>query len=160
VVTGAAEGYGHESWLRSTPYLLWRANTLVHRRLQDALEELGVSISQWGIMEHLDEFGSLSAADVSRGIRLTPQSINTAVGVLERAGLIARRQHPDHGRVVLWELTDAGRDVVHRGRARVATVRSDVDAALAASGIDTAAGLARLIESLDGPQDPFEPRWT
>lgn len=154
-----AEGYGLDSWLRSTPYLIWRANAIVHRRLQDSLDELGVSISQWGILEHLDEFGALSAADVSRGIRLTPQSVNTAVGVLDRAALIVRRAHPGHGRVVLWELTAAGAEVVRRGRERVAAVRAEVDGALAATGIDVAGGLAALIEELDGPQAPFEPRW-
>jgi DNA-binding MarR family transcriptional regulator len=151
-------GYGRESWLRSTPYLIFRANAVVHRALQDALGDLGVSISQWGIMEHLEEFGALSAADVSRGIRLTPQSINTAVGVLERRGLITRRPHPGHGRVVLWELTSVGAGVVTDGRDRVARVRAEVDAVLSPGGVEVA-GLAALVERLDGPQKPFERRW-
>jgi DNA-binding MarR family transcriptional regulator len=152
------EGYGVASWLRSAPYLVWRANNAVHRRLQDALGELDVSISQWGIMEHIDEFGALSASDISRGIHLTPQSINTAVGVLEKQGLIVRRPHPGHGRVVLWELTTRGCDVVAEGRTRVAVVREEVDEILGSDGAVRSA-LARLVESLDGPQTPFEPRW-
>lgn len=151
-------GYGGASWLRSTPYLVWRANNAVHRRLQEVLGELDVSISQWGIMEHIDEFGALSASDISRGIHLTPQSINTAVGVLEKRGLIARRPHPGHGRIVLWQLTARGHDVVAEGRTRVAVVRREVDALVGGDGAVRSA-LARLIESLDGPQAPFEPRW-
>lgn len=152
------EGFGGESWLRSTPYLIWRANAVVHRELQEGLADLGVSISQWGIMEHLDEFGVLSAADVARGIRLTPQSVSTAVGILERSGCIVRRPHPGHGRVVLWELTAVGADVVARGRERVAKVRGAVDAVLPPGGPEVAA-LAALVERLDGPQQSFEPRW-
>lgn len=154
----AQEGYGGASWLRSTPYLVWRANNAVHRQLQDALGGLDVSISQWGVMEHIDEFGALSASDISRGIHLTPQSINTAVGVLEKQGLIVRRPHPGHGRVVLWELTASGHDVVSKGRAQVAVVRAAVDELLGSDGAVTTA-LARLVETLDGPQEPFEPRW-
>lgn len=154
-------GYGRASWLQSAPYLIFRANTVVHRRLQEALESLGVSISQWGILEHIDEFGMLSASDIARGIRLTPQSINTAVGLLESRGLIVRRRHAGHGRIVLWELTAEGRDVVHAGRERVAVVRAEVDAALAQAGLATVvSGLAELVETLDGPQDDARPRWT
>lgn len=156
-----SKGFGGNSWLHSTTFLIWRANTVVHNRLKDALENLGVSVSQWGIMEHIDEFGALSAADISRGIHLTPQSINTALGVIERAGLIVRQPHPDHGRIVMWALTPTGREVVAEGRRRVAVVRKEVEGILSEVGLEPiVTGLTTLVETLDGPQQAFTPRWT
>ena len=157
-----SRGYGSASWMRSTPFVLWRANTVVHNRLQAALAPLGLTISQWGILEHLDEFGALAGADIARGIHLTPQSVNTAVNAMEKLGLVERTSHPHHGRLVLWALTSAGTEAALEGRALVASVRAEVDAVLADIGSLEClySGLAGVVEALDGPQESFVPRWS
>jgi len=46
---------------------------------------------------------------------VTPQTMQAILVNLERGGLIARRPHPEHGRVIMTELTKAGQKAVAEG---------------------------------------------
>ncbi|SFR89521.1 DNA-binding transcriptional regulator, MarR family [Microbacterium sp. cf046] len=119
------------AWLDGTPYRLWRANQALHRRVVEAIEDLGVTVTQLGITVHLDELGHMSASDLARLFRLTPQSVTTALGHLEGLGWVRRVPHPVHKRVIWYEVTTNGLDAAKEGRARVAQVNAEVDALLA-----------------------------
>jgi DNA-binding MarR family transcriptional regulator len=130
------------AWLGGLPYRLWRANQALHRRVVEATEDLGVTVTQLGIMVHLDELGHMSASDLARLFRLTPQSTTTALNRLESLDWVTRVPHPIHRRVIWYEVTPAGLEVADEGRRRVAAVNRETEAALA--GIDTAALSAAL----------------
>jgi DNA-binding MarR family transcriptional regulator len=147
-------------WEDALPYVLWRAQNAVHRRVSAVLDDLGVSVTQLGLAVHLQELGALSASDLSRGFRMAPQSVGTALAGLERMGWVTRRKHPVHGRVVLFEITPAGVKGVAEGRRRRAGATAEIAATLPRSD-DRALvkALRRIVTELDGPDPGVEALW-
>ena len=144
-------------WTDSLPYVLFRANQSIHRRVVDAVSGLGVTITQLGLVVHLDELGHLSGSDLARRFRLTPQSISTALGHLERLGWVRRVPHPVHRRVIWYEVTEAGHEGALDGRRRVGAVQAELEQLLGGTLMDDAIrDLAAIIEAVDGP-DPTTP---
>ena len=147
-------------WNEELTHVLWRAQNAVHRRVQEALEELGVTATQLGIAVHLDDLGPLSAADLSRGFRIAPQSIGTALGRLEALGWVSRRAQPLNKRVVLYELTDAGAEGTARGRQLMAAKNTEVAGVLSAAEVRTLVELlSRVTVAIDGPDHPVLSPW-
>ena len=54
----------------------------------------------------------MSGAELARRGFVTPQTMNAFVVNLENAGLVVRRPHPEHGRVLQAYLTEAGEELV------------------------------------------------
>ncbi|EPD63994.1 MarR family winged helix-turn-helix transcriptional regulator [Streptomyces sp. HGB0020] len=154
-MTSAAGGAGPQ-WQDGFPHVLWRAQQAVHRHTQSAIDGLGVTLTQLGLAVHLDELGLMSASDLARIFRLTPQSVTTALAQLERLGWVRRLPHPVHKRVVLHELTETGLAGVADGRARIAHADSALSEILGeerAAAIET---LRRLTVALEG-ETPSQP---
>lgn len=119
------------AWLEGIPYRLWRANQAVNKRVVEAIAPLGITVTQLGIMVHLDELGHMSASDLARLFGLTPQSTTTALNHLEKLGWVVRIPHPMHRRVVWYEVTPAGKAAADDGRSRVNEVDDEIRAVLA-----------------------------
>jgi DNA-binding MarR family transcriptional regulator len=75
-------------------------------------------------------YPGLSNADLARLALLTPQTVNAIVTLLRRAGMIASRPHPVHGRIRQLDLTAAGRKTLALCRSRVSTVEAEIAAGL------------------------------
>lgn len=147
-------------WDDELTYVLWRAQNAVHRTVQAAVDELGVTATQLGLAVHLDELGALSAADLSRGFHIAPQSVGTALSRLEKIGWVERRAHPVHGRVVLYELSAKGRDGVGRGRTLMASVNEQVTQVLSEAELAGLVGALRKVTAeIDGPDTTVRPMW-
>jgi DNA-binding MarR family transcriptional regulator len=58
---------------------------------------------------------AVSNAELARAAFVMPQTMQAILVNLERGGLIARSPHPEHGRVIMTELTKAGQRVVAEG---------------------------------------------
>ena len=144
------------AWDDEFTHVLWRTQNAVHRRVQESLEALGVTATQLGLAVHLDDLGPLSAADLSRGFRIAPQSIGTALGRLEELGWVERRKLPANKRVVLYELTELGIDGTTRGRQAMAGTSSGVTAVLTPAETETLIGLLRRVTAgIEGPATPL-----
>jgi DNA-binding MarR family transcriptional regulator len=147
-------------WDDQLTHVLWRAQNAVHRRVQEALDDLGVTPTQLGLAVHLDELGPLSAADLSRGFHIAPQSVGTALNRLEKLGWVRRRTHPIHGRVMLYELTETGLTGTTRGRHTMAMTNGEVKAELSDAELITLIGLLRRITAgIDGPDVAVTSAW-
>jgi DNA-binding MarR family transcriptional regulator len=148
------------TWQDALPYALWRAQQAVHRRMQSTLDGLGVTPTQLGLAVHLDELGPLSASDLARAFRLTPQSVTTALTQLERLGWVRRLPHPVHKRVILNELTAEGLAGITDGRERVAGIDSDfVDILGSEERGEVVARLRELTVALEGEDPPPGALW-
>ncbi|MFE7979014.1 MarR family winged helix-turn-helix transcriptional regulator [Streptomyces shenzhenensis] len=148
------------SWDDAFTHVLWRAQNAVHRRVQEALDELGVTVTQLGLAVHLDQLGPLSAADLSRGFHIAPQSVGTALNRLEKVDWVRRRTHPVHGRVVLYELTATGLAGVARGRQVMAATNAGVTADLSVAETAQLIELLRKVTvGIDGAQGPMMSAW-
>ncbi len=58
--------------------------------------------------------GSLPLGKMGERLQVHPTSVTSIVRRLESSGLVVRRAHPEDGRAVLAEITDAGRTLVEK----------------------------------------------
>ena len=61
--------------------------------------------------------GSLPLGKMGERLQVHPTSVTSIVQRLEAAGLVVRTPHPEDGRAVLAEITDAGRALVEAATA-------------------------------------------
>jgi DNA-binding MarR family transcriptional regulator len=149
---GIGEGYrgpeGHSGYLRQAWYAFRNA-------MDGALRTEGLSGAQYAALSVLARDPGLSGADLARACNTTPQAMNGVLGTLEREGLITRRAHPTHGRILQAFLTDEGQRRLDRATPAVRGVERTIESGL--SREETAAlkrwlvaAAQRLERSADG----------
>jgi DNA-binding MarR family transcriptional regulator len=84
-------------------------------RLDAELASVGITAPQNAVLLAVAGNPRISNAELARAAFVTPQTMQAILVNLERAGLIARSPHPEHGRVIMTELTPAGRLAVANG---------------------------------------------
>lgn len=129
------------------PYRLSRAAARVSRRFEALYaEETGLSVSEWRVLAHLLQAGPVSVRDIHVRVDLEKSRVSRAASRLEAAGLVAKLDNPDDGRLVALSLTEEGRKLMKR----LGRIADDFQSALLrelgpeADGLQ--AGLDRLIE--------------
>ena len=93
-------------------WLLKRAQGALNTAMGAALADAGVTLSEYAVLVALDEQPGLSNADLARRAFVTPQTMNQVLRELETRGLVARRPHAVHGRVLQAHLTAEGARVL------------------------------------------------
>ena len=93
---------------------------LVRRIRADTAPEMQeFSWTQQAVLRRLEKDGPATAADLARAERVKPQSMGTALGLLEKMGLVERKAHPTDGRQINIKLTARG--ITLRRNAKEAT---------------------------------------
>jgi DNA-binding MarR family transcriptional regulator len=91
---------------------------IVRRARATAPVELGeFSWTQIAVLGRLEREGPATSADLARAQGVTPQSMGTAVAVLEAAAMVERRAHPTDGRQMMVRLTAKGRTLREHSKA-------------------------------------------
>lgn len=94
-----------------------RAVAMRHRALAAAaLAELGLSPGQEVVLMELDDLGPRTQSQLSVAAGCEPPTTTLAVRKLEALGLVQRAPSPTDGRVVIVDLTPAGRELLPRLR--------------------------------------------
>lgn len=101
-----------ENWIG---YGLKIAQYRLRLRLEAALVGTGVTAAQNAVLLAIGENPRISNASLARAAFVTPQSMQGMLVTLERDGFIVRTPHPDHGRIIMTELTDKGRIAAEAG---------------------------------------------
>ncbi|MCW2764166.1 MAG: regulatory protein MarR [Nocardioides sp.] len=98
---------------------LMRVQQLAIARLDALLKPHGLTFARYEALVLLvfSSRGSLPLGKMGERLQVHPTSVTSIVRRLESAGLVARRPHPDDGRAILAEITDAGRAVVEKATA-------------------------------------------
>jgi DNA-binding MarR family transcriptional regulator len=98
---------------------LMRVQQLVLSQLDEILKPHGLTFARYEALVLLtfSRNGSLPLGKMGERLQVHPTSITSIIDRLERAGLVVRRRHPEDGRAVLAEITDAGRAVVEAATA-------------------------------------------
>ena len=98
---------------------LMRVQQLVLARLDAILKPHGLSFARYEALVLLtfSSRGSLPLGKMGERLQVHPTSVTSIVDRLEAAGLVVRRRHPEDGRAVLAEITEAGRALVERATA-------------------------------------------
>src|ERR1700691_3711760 len=66
------------------------------------------SWTQQAVLRRLEKHGPATSADLARAEGVRPQSMGTALGSLEKMGLVERKPHPTDGRQINMKLTARG----------------------------------------------------
>ena len=79
----------------------------------------------------------ISGADLARACHTTPQAMNGVLATLEREGLVERRRHPTHGRILQATLTGEGVRRVEAATPSVQRLERVIEGGLAADQLAT-----------------------
>lgn len=88
------------------------------RRLRVEKSSEAISDAQYSVLAALDCDGALTPRALADREHVQPPSMTRIVNALVESGLVTRSDHPDDGRQVLVEITDAGRAEVKETRRR------------------------------------------
>src|SRR3954468_5658096 len=89
-------------------YLLRQAWHAFRAAMESALRAHGLSGAQYAVLSVLARDPGMSGADLARACNTTPQAMNGVLATLEREGLVERRAHATHGRILQVTLTGEG----------------------------------------------------
>jgi DNA-binding MarR family transcriptional regulator len=95
---------------------LMRVQQLVIGRLDAILKPHGLTFARYEALVLLvfSSRGSLPLGKMGERLQVHPTSVTSIVRRLDSSGHLVRRPHPEDGRAVLAEITDAGRALVER----------------------------------------------
>jgi len=107
----------HSDPAESPGLLLWKVSNTWQRRQRAALQPFGLTHSQFVILATATWFGAsetLTQARLSELSGVDPMTTSQVVRVLESAGLVQRRDHPEDPRAKAILVTAAGREKARR----------------------------------------------
>ncbi|WP_109507600.1 MarR family winged helix-turn-helix transcriptional regulator [Nocardioides speluncae] len=122
---------------------LMRVQQLVIGRLDAILKPHGLTFARYEALVLLvfSSRGSLPLGKMGERLQVHPTSVTSIVQRLTAAGLVRRVPHPEDGRTVLAEITDAGRELVERATADLVAA----DFALGALEDEQLTGISELL---------------
>jgi DNA-binding MarR family transcriptional regulator len=92
-----------------TVYLIKRIETEVTLRMNKALSEFGITLSQFIVLNFVnDNQEDFSSAQLSRRFKMTPQSMNETVSTLQRKEMILKNVDNGNKRILRISLTEKG----------------------------------------------------
>jgi len=124
-------------------YELKRVQHDLRLGMDGTLKGLGVTTPQYAALSVLAEEPGLSNAALARRSFVTPQTMNQIMVRLEAAGLVERRAHPEHGRVLQAYLTKEGEKLRQECAGRVDTVEERMVSGLSEDERQELLGLLR-----------------
>ena len=131
-------------------YELKRAQHALRLEMDGVLRGVGLTTPQYAALSVVEGEEGLSGALLARRCFVTPQTMNGILVNLEKAGLLERRAHPGHGRVLQAYLTGEGEGMLSRAHALVEAVEGRMLAGL------TRGERARLLVVLRGCADALD----
>jgi DNA-binding MarR family transcriptional regulator len=104
-------------------YLMRQVGRALFASVHRELARFRLTPPQLALLVAIDRTPGASAAQLAETHFMTPQSMGALIAELLRGGLLTRHRHPQGGRALQVELTDAGREVLAAGKA--AMVRAE-----------------------------------
>lgn len=146
---GQGPGYRMGDPFATIGFALKMAQHALRTHLDAALQQVGLTTSQYAVLTFLEIQPGASNAALARRAFVTPQTMQAILVALERAGFISRTPHPEHGRVQTTELTARGRDALEAASGIVADAEARLrDASAPLDPQAVAALLLRLAEAV------------
>jgi DNA-binding MarR family transcriptional regulator len=89
---------------------------LLVRRVRQAKSDGDLTLPESSALARLDRGGPTTSAALAKLEQISPQSMGTTLGGLERRGLVERRPDPGDGRRVVMSLSDLGQQMLRNRR--------------------------------------------
>lgn len=107
-------------------YKLKKTQHRLRLHMDEVLKPLGLTTPQYAVLAQLELRPGISNAELSRAAFIQPQTMHAMVTHLEKANCIKRKAHPQHGRILSAELTDAGYALVQKAHAAIVKVEAQM----------------------------------
>jgi DNA-binding MarR family transcriptional regulator len=128
-------------------YSLVRAAHVLESRLEEALEQVGLSLAKFGALSHLVKEGEpLSLSECATKMTCVRSNITQLVDRLEADGLVRRAEDPEDRRAVRAVVTSLGKERYAAGARQVAKVQAEFTETI--SRIDRGA-LQRVLSAIE-----------
>lgn len=124
---------------------LMRAAESITARTHRHLSSMGLSISQFGVLEALYHLGPLSQKEIGQKILRSSGNITMVIDNLEKRGLVMRRRDKADRRVFIVHLTDEGNRLISKVFPPHATKISDEMSVLSSAEQETLGGLCKKL---------------
>jgi MarR family 2-MHQ and catechol resistance regulon transcriptional repressor len=102
-------------------WALQRAATMAAERVDDAVHPFGLSASQYGVLDTLEQRGPTHQQELAEALGRSKAQMTAIIDALETRGLVRRERHEVDRRFISVYLTEAGRVLL----ADVAPARAD-----------------------------------
>jgi DNA-binding MarR family transcriptional regulator len=113
----------------SVGFLVWQLSARWQLELDHALAPLGLTAAQYAVLASLYAFATTGHTPRQRELAdfsgLDRIHVSKLVRALERAGMVAREQHPSDTRAVALSITDAGRQTATAARREVVALEEE-----------------------------------
>lgn len=131
-------------------YLIKRVQQSFRRRSDAALQEVGVSMSQYAVLRALADHPDASAADLARLCFVTRQSLADVLTGLRASQLVDTADAPPRGRARALQLTAAGQGLLSAADQAVMAVNATMTEGLSTGDRrQLVAMLTRCAENLE-----------
>ena len=100
-------------------YLVKQAQSLLRLRMEEVLNPLELTVSQYSCLHQLRREPGISAAALARATFVTRQSMNTMLQSLLDRGLVDRLDRAESGRALPTRLTHTGEDALEAAEVQV-----------------------------------------
>jgi DNA-binding MarR family transcriptional regulator len=124
---------------------LWQLNHAIERISRAMERSLGITAQQRMIVRCVGKFPGMTSGQLAAQLHLDAGTISTALGRLERKGLLDRRRDPKDRRRVALGLTAAGRAIDHPA---TGTIEAAVDNLIESSQPADLSIARTIVESL------------
>src|SRR5258705_13527508 len=111
-----------------------RAQQALRTPMNEGRRARGITTPQYAALTALDADEPLSGAELARRCFVTAQTMNAILVGLERARLVERAAHAEHGRVIEARLTKRGRAKVQDAHATVFGIEERMLSQITAAG--------------------------
>jgi DNA-binding MarR family transcriptional regulator len=139
---------------RRVGYQMKRAEHALRLEMDGVLRGVGLTTPQYAALSVLEEEAGLSGAALARRCFVTPQTMNQILMNLQGSGMVERRPHPEHGRVLSAYLTRKGAELVALAHGEVGAIEDRM-----LVGLDSGER-SRLLEALRGCAESLAKRKT
>jgi DNA-binding MarR family transcriptional regulator len=126
-------------------YLLSKAHHRVHVRANEALEPLGLTVKQYGLLTLLVHEGPISQGRLGEVMRIDRTTMVALIDDLERAGHVDRTRNPEDRRAYALAATASGKRVQ---RDATTLVKRVYDEALSPLSTDERRELVRMLRAI------------
>jgi DNA-binding MarR family transcriptional regulator len=116
-------------------FLLRQAYQKFRGAIDASLRERDLTPAQYGALSVLARDPGSSGADLARASNTTPQAMNAVLLTLEREGLVERRPHPTHGRILQIFLTEEGERRLEAAHPAVRGLETEIEEGFTAEEI-------------------------
>ena len=137
------------STTRSLPIAMLRARETIMAPIRQMLNKAGVTEQQWRVLRVLDERGTTDPKDLAQAACLLNPSLTRIMQLLEKKGLIERKDHPSDRRKVLLDITAEGRALLARAAPESAAIFTRLDERFGRKEMDRLLDLLNALSAVE-----------